>query len=1021
MTDVWEPNDVAGQARDLHPLAGLSQFDVTANARLDSASDQDWYFIPAETTGQNWVSVWLNPLGGTNPDTFLNLFDGSTMALAGANDNISAEMPQSGIAGAFLAQDVTPVIEVSVPGGRPPVLGAYRLVSLTSPSTPAHDLVEVEPNDNSSAPQQIQPGDNVSGFIGNSTDQDWYRVDLGDPALFDLNIALHNIPLPASPVTGPGALLSRQPKGPLPPSSTADFVVHVFDSSGKFEFPGIRQEGLSGEDDFLHIPLGSHPSQVVLVQVTAPFGSGQYQLFIGGSVPAVPPPIDLFNPCSFPFIPIPDADGATGTPGVVTDTLHIKDGRDIADLNVFVDLDHGSIGDLEISIDHVDTQKHLVLYSQSCTAGFSIVTLFDDEGQPIQCPPSPGASAIPADMLPGLALFDGENSAGTWVLTITDTLSGNQGVLNQWCLDITETTATATPTSTLTDTPTVTDTPSPTVTATPTITDTPTATITDTPTITNTRTSTVTDTPTITDTPTATITVTPTITETPTGTDSPTATVTDTPSITETPTSTLTLTGTPTATITATDTRPPTATRTETPSVTPTASVTSTSTRTVTPTWTPTESLTPTETETPSPTIGDPLRTDPELLNELQGALEVFSTIAVAELDGDPEPELVFGTDRTGDEDQGVGLYAVNLDGTTVEGHWPVILDTDIRSSPAAADFDNDGFDEIVVGTYGPPNTIRVFDHLGNEIGHAQSEFSVFSSPAIGDLNGDRELEIVVGTSDGTLMVLKKDGTPFSNAWPVLLPDRLDPLAPGKRNDVDSSPALGDLDGDGFPDIVVTSDEGIVYAYNKDGQPLPGFPFIAPAGTFAPDVLESANSSSPILADVDGNGGLDVIAALSNARVYGFRGNGTPLPGFPIVLPPGTAPDAQARPGDDILSTPAVGDVDGDGRLELVVAFYDGPEDVSRLYVYDLGGPASATSMQWPTFHGGPLRRGFFPGPASGDTNRDGVVDKQDLLNLLNTWKRNPTMPRYDAVLDFNQDRKIDGGDIPELLDILSP
>jgi hypothetical protein len=389
----------------------------------------------------------------------------------------------------------------------------------------------------------------------------------------------------------------------------------------------------------------------------------------------------------------------------------------------------------------------------------------------------------------------------------------------------------------------------------------------------------------------------------------------------------------------------------------------------------------------------------------------------MAELDGDPEPEFVYGTDRTGEDDMGLGLFAMNLDGTPVAGHWPVILDVDVRSSPAVADFDNDGLDEVVVGTYGPPFTIRIFDHQGTEIGRSQTQFTVFSSPAIGDLDGDHQLEIVIGTSDGTIKVLKKDGSSFSFAWPVLLPDRPTPLKPGKRNDVDSSPALGDLDGDGHPDIVVTSDEGIVYAYNKDGHLLPGFPFFAPANTFAPDITEAANSSSPILADVDGDGKLDIIAAMSNARVYGLKGDGTLLPGFPIVLPPGTPQDTPARPYDDILSTPAVGDVDGDGLLELAVAFYSGPDDQSRLYVFDLTGPANPSSMQWPTFHGNPLRNGFFPGPPTGDASRNGRVDGKDLLEVLDSWKRYPTMPRYNALFDFNQDGKIDGNDIPGLME----
>lgn len=396
---------------------------------------------------------------------------------------------------------------------------------------------------------------------------------------------------------------------------------------------------------------------------------------------------------------------------------------------------------------------------------------------------------------------------------------------------------------------------------------------------------------------------------------------------------------------------------------------------------------------------------------------EIFTAIVIAELDGDSEPELVHGSDRTGSEDTGLGLFAMNLDGSPVPGNWPVILDVDVRSSPAAADLDGDCLDEIVVGTYGPPFTIRIYDNDGTEIGRSSSNFGVISSPAIGDLNRDGELEIVVGTSDGTLKVLKKDGSSFSPAWPVTLPGRSTPLVRGMRNDVDSSPALGDLDGDGFPEIVVLSDHGIVYAYDRNGQPLLGFPFIAPANTFPPGITEALNFASPIIADIDGDGHLDIIAAMSNARVYGLRADGTPLPGFPLVFPPGTQPDARARFGDDILSTPAVGDVDGDGLLELAVAFYSGPEKESRLYVFDLLGSAREHALQWPTFHGNPLRTGYYPGPPTGDSNRDGKVDGKDLMKFLNTWQRLPTMPRFNPIFDFNLDGQTNGIDLPPLLE----
>jgi hypothetical protein len=161
-------------------------------------------------------------------------------------------------------------------------------------------------------------------------------------------------------------------------------------------------------------------------------------------------------------------------------------------------------------------------------------------------------------------------------------------------------TTTDTPTSTPTDTPTATttDTPTSTPTDTPTATstDTPTSTPTDTPTLAPTDTSTSTATATVTDTATAGPTSTPTFTSTATPANTSTGTPVDTstPSPTGTPTNTPTDTSTVTVTDTPTDT--PTSTSTDTQTVTPTSTVVPTDTET------PTPSVTPTDTPTPSPT-----------------------------------------------------------------------------------------------------------------------------------------------------------------------------------------------------------------------------------------------------------------------------------------------------------------------------------------------------------------------------------------------------------------------------------
>ncbi len=164
------------------------------------------------------------------------------------------------------------------------------------------------------------------------------------------------------------------------------------------------------------------------------------------------------------------------------------------------------------------------------------------------------------------------------------------------------------------------------------------------------------------------------------------------------------------------------------------------------------------------------------------------------------------------------------------------------------------------------------------------------------------------------------------------------------------TPAVADLDGDGDREIVTASgaDTGgaRLFAYHHDGSLVAGFPVIFNAlahtfpaignvvGSRKPEIVFVAMgpsvriysatgvpirsigiagsifySSAPALADLDGDGRAEIIVQ-SNGQLDVWYGDGRPFPGWPVRW------SADEWLGN---SSPVVGDVDGDGQPEIVV------------------------------------------------------------------------------------------------------
>jgi hypothetical protein len=127
--------------------------------------------------------------------------------------------------------------------------------------------------------------------------------------------------------------------------------------------------------------------------------------------------------------------------------------------------------------------------------------------------------------------------------------------------------------------------------------------------------------------------------------------------------------------------------------------------------------------------------------------------------------------------------------------------------------------------------------------------------------------------------------------------------------------AIGDVAGDGKKEIVVTGDKlPEVNVLDHLGNPFSDLPLFARCPMWAPPGSSTVSMPSPpALADLDGDGKDEIVVLQREARLelHACRADGTHLPGFPVDL----GPSSYAA----ITGAPVVGDVDGNGSLDIVV------------------------------------------------------------------------------------------------------
>lgn len=378
------------------------------------------------------------------------------------------------------------------------------------------------------------------------------------------------------------------------------------------------------------------------------------------------------------------------------------------------------------------------------------------------------------------------------------------------------------------------------------------------------------------------------------------------------------------------------------------------------------------------------------------GANDEVRSIAAADVDGDGKAEILVNHTSSGPV---TAVY--ELDGSMHPG-WPQV-DAGCNPPPpaeecwdfggynqniGAGDLDGDGvldvvssYDAIGFGVFkgdGTPfpthpsftdaviTSVEAYHDLAlSQQGWGDGDRSEFtySPPVIADIDDDGDKEIVLAgdhehsqSTDNqgvTVWVLNHDLTRPAGWDPPK--DTGAPLEYGTigNNIVANAPApaVADIDGQPGLEIVVPAYDGKLYAFRSTGEVFWTY-------TFATTGTPYTGAGEALIVDLNGDGAPEI--------VFTTYSSGPPkqpdVPAQLIVLDAGgNELFAVELFGRGSMAAPAVGDLDGDGQLELVISLKDAlGGNQGGVQIWDLPG-SSDNCVLWGTGRGGPLRQGYLP------------------------------------------------------------
>lgn len=294
--------------------------------------------------------------------------------------------------------------------------------------------------------------------------------------------------------------------------------------------------------------------------------------------------------------------------------------------------------------------------------------------------------------------------------------------------------------------------------------------------------------------------------------------------------------------------------------------------------------------------------------------LGLWSSPAIGDIDNDGQAE-VFAIGRDNSTNTGV-LYGFRTVDTNNDnkpdklwGDGEINIGHRTYRNPVLADLNNDGYPEIII--LDEKQRISVYDRNKNLLGQKQLGNTDWAEGeiAVGDIDGDGFKEIVIGCKEvaagkGAVYIWDHNGNFSTNLTLVK------EFATGQR--ADTGIVLADIDNDGkLEALLITKNgtNGYVYALNLENGSYVNSNWGGNTVITLPNNINNGEGHFiPRIAvgDLNRNGNLEVVFGSRN-KLYALDKNGVLLSGFPVDI-------------DDIRdNAPALADIDQDDNIEIIV------------------------------------------------------------------------------------------------------